>query len=95
MHQYNISVQQVNDFPEGVFRVTVSGGDGETEHTVRVSEEYYQKLTNSNMPAEELARKSFEFLLEREPKESILKEFHLPEIQKYFPEYEEEVKKLK
>jgi len=35
-----------------------------------------------------LVRRSFEFLLAREPKESILKKFDLALIQKYFLEYE-------
>ena len=38
--------------------------------------------------AEELVRRSFEFLLEREPKESILSRFDLTVISRYFPEYE-------
>jgi hypothetical protein len=36
---------------------------------------------------ERLIRASFEFLLEREPKESILARFELPVIERYFPEY--------
>ena len=36
---------------------------------------------------ERLLRASFEFLLEREPKESILRRFDLPAIERYFPEY--------
>jgi len=44
------------------------------------------------VPPEELVKKSFEFLLAREPKESILREFNLREIAKYFPEYESEIK---
>jgi len=39
--------------------------------------------------AEELVRRSFEFLLQRESKESILREFDLSVIQRYFPEYDE------
>ena len=38
---------------------------------------------------EELVRRSFEFLLQRESKESILREFELSVIQRYFPEYDE------
>ena len=38
---------------------------------------------------EELVRRSFEFLLERESKESILREFDLSVIQRYFPEYDQ------
>jgi hypothetical protein len=36
-------------------------------------------------------RRSFEFLLEREPKESILASFDLTVIARYFPEYESEI----
>jgi hypothetical protein len=36
-------------------------------------------------------RASFVFLLEHEPKESILSEFHLTLIGRYFPDYEREI----
>jgi hypothetical protein len=36
----------------------------------------------------DLVRRSFEFLLEREPPESILRRFDLAVIQRYFPEYD-------
>jgi hypothetical protein len=35
----------------------------------------------------------FEFLLARESKESILRSFALPEIGRYFPEFEREIKR--
>ncbi len=38
---------------------------------------------------EELVRHSFEFLLQRESKESILREFDLSVIQRYFPDYDQ------
>jgi hypothetical protein len=38
-------------------------------------------------------RRSFEFLLERESKESILSRFDLSLISRYFPEYEQEIKR--
>ena len=37
---------------------------------------------------EDLVSRSFDFLLEREPPESILRSFDLPMIQRYFPEYD-------
>jgi hypothetical protein len=36
-------------------------------------------------------RQSVEFLLEREPASSILSEFSLDDISRYFPEYEQEL----
>jgi hypothetical protein len=37
---------------------------------------------------EDLVRRSFDFLLEREPASSILRAFDLSVIQRYFPEYD-------
>ena len=78
---------------EGEFRVTISEGSGQTSHSVTVSPDYHQQLTGGKVSAEGLVRRSFEFLLQREPKESILSEFDLPVIARYFPDYEREIKK--
>jgi hypothetical protein len=40
-----------------------------------------------------LVRRSFEFLLAREPMESILSSFGLSVISRYFPEYEREIRR--
>ena len=71
------------------FDVTLTIYNGtKTTHKVLVRQETHQRLTGGLKSPEELVRASFEFLLERESKESILKSFDLGEIQKYFPEYE-------
>jgi hypothetical protein len=72
--------------------VTVAEGDGRTEHTVTLTSEAYNRLSGGQSAPEELVRRSFEFLLEREPKESILREFDLTVISRYFPEYEAEIR---
>ena len=69
------------------------GGESKTQHSVTLDKEYWEKLTDTQHKPEELVRKSFEFLLAREPKESILREFNFHEIAKYFPEFESEIKK--
>jgi hypothetical protein len=71
----------------GIYQVTVESGST-TQHTVTVTPEYWQRLTGGRVPAETLVEKSFEFLLERESNNSILRSFDLPVIQRYFPEYE-------
>jgi len=71
----------------GVYQVTVESGST-TQHTVTLTPEYWQKLTNGRIPVETLIQKSFEFLLERESNTNILRSFDLPVIQRYFPEYE-------
>ena len=69
------------------FEVIVAGR-ATTTHTVTLDAAYHQKLSGGKLSAEELIRRSFEFLLEREPNTSILRGFDLPLIGTYFPEYE-------
>ena len=87
----NIEIQKVDGFPDAAFDVTVSGNTV-TAHRVRFSREYYEELTASAVTAEELVEESFEFMLAREPNTSILSEFDLKEISRYFPAYEQEMK---
>jgi hypothetical protein len=77
----------------GEFRVRVRGGSNETTHSVTVADADYVRLTSRRIPADELVRRSFEFLLEREPKESILPRFDLRVIARYFPEYDDEIRR--
>ena len=62
-----------------------------TTHTVTLSQDYYQKLTEARISPETLIEKSFEFLLERESNTMILAHFDLPVIGDYFPEYEKNI----
>ena len=78
---------------ENHFAVTVGEGGSETNHQVELDDDYFRKLTEGNESKEELVRRSFEFLLQREPKESILGRFHLSVIARYFPEYESKIRK--
>jgi hypothetical protein len=85
---------KVRSAPQGdgwVFQVTVAQGTSETSYRVTMTRDVYERLTGARCPPEELIRRSFEFLLEREPKESILSEFDITVISRYFPEYEEEI----
>ena len=84
---------QVEKKKEGEFLVTVTEGRSQSSHRVTVRQEYYEKLSGGNISAEELVRRSFEFLLEREPKESILSQFDLTVIARYFSDYEQQIQK--
>ena len=77
---------------EQEFSVTVSDSRSQTNHTVTLDDGYYQRLTQGKIPKEKLIEKSFEFLLKRESKESILSRFNLKVISNYFPEYEKTIK---
>ena len=52
-----------------------------------MDKEYYEKISTGIIGPEDFVKKSFEFLLKREDKDSILK------ISEYFPEYETEIRK--
>lgn len=75
------------------FRVRVIEGRSESSHSVTLQADDHRRLAGGKAEPEELVRRSFEFLLEREPKESILARFDLTVIARYFPEYEREIKR--
>ena len=79
----DIRVQRLNDTQ---FRVEIHEGASRTIHTVTANVDDLQRYGGDVQP-EILIEKSFEFLLEREPKESILRAFDLPVIEQYFPDY--------
>jgi len=76
------------------FQVTVQDARSSTQHRVSLSKADYERLAGvSGASPERLVIASFRFLLEREPKESILRSFDLTVISRYFPEYEREMQK--
>lgn len=74
------------------YSVTVTEEGSSTEHAVTVSAAELAGLAGDGVSGERLVEESFRFLLEREPKESILASFPVSEILRYFPEYEEEMR---
>jgi hypothetical protein len=78
-----IRVTQIRD---GVYDVVVDDGRGTTAHEVTVWPSDLARYAPDATP-EALVEASFAFLLEREPKEAILRRFELPVIEQYFPDY--------
>jgi hypothetical protein len=62
-----------------------------TTHRVRVSRAEREKYADDDVG--DLVRRSFEFLLGREANTSILREFDLSVIERYFPEYAKEIRR--
>ena len=71
-----------------VFEVEIIEGVSRTVHSVTLSDEFLQKLTKGNCTPKQCVRSAFEFLLDREEKESILSEFDLSIISNYFPDFQ-------
>lgn len=75
------------------YRVAVEGRGSRTTHDVTVTPAHIERYAPGAAP-ERLLEASFEFLLEREPKEAILSRFDLPVIERYFPEYANKIRDL-
>jgi len=73
--------------------VTVGDDPGATYHNVEVAAADLERLSPGAQDPEALVRAAFEFLLTREPRESILRAFDLTVIGRYFPGWEGEVRK--
>lgn len=78
---------------EAGWSCTMRVGDdpGATRHEVAVEASVLERLQPGAADPAELVRASFAFLLEREPRESILRSFALTEIGRYFPGWEAEI----
>jgi len=74
--------------------VTVRDDRGSSSHDVTVSTDDATTLAAATTveDAERLVYETFDFLLEREPRESILASFDLSVVSRYFPEYEHEIR---
>lgn len=90
----DIEVEQAGP---GEYEVSVREGGSSTAHRVAgVDADHRAAL---GLPGADevddagLLEESFRFLLEREPKESILASFELPVIARYFPEYPDEMRR--
>jgi hypothetical protein len=73
--------------------VTVGDDPAATSHEVSVTPETLASLAPGAADPEALVRASFEFLLAREQRESILRRFDLMVIRRYFPDWEAEIRR--
>ncbi|HEX2119326.1 MAG TPA: hypothetical protein VHF91_09100 [Acidimicrobiales bacterium] len=73
------------------FDVEVTQGEETTSHRVIVPDTLLEEWGLESSDAEAVVQESFNFLLEREPASSILPEFSLAIISRYFPEYRDEL----
>ena len=75
-----------------VFTVTVAE-TSTTTHTVTITDQSLNDLTDNNVTKTQLLEFSFKFLLEREPNTSILSSFDINVISKYFSDYRDKVRR--
>jgi hypothetical protein len=88
----SIAVTRTATQPKPTFDVEVRERGGSSRHTVTLDDATFTRLAGgSGATPEQLVQAVFEFLLEREPKESILSRFDVTVVQRYFPEFESEI----
>jgi hypothetical protein len=86
-----IHVRRAAEHTSPVFEVVVREGKSETRHHVTMSPEMCERLTGGKHTPERYLEAAFRFLLDREPKESILRDFDVLAISRYFPDFEREM----
>jgi hypothetical protein len=85
-----IEVKLVKDGDPLEFAVTVRDAKSASRHHVTIAHKSCEDLGAAHTP-EQVLEASFRFLLDREPKESILGRFDISVIARYFPEFEQEL----
>ena len=85
----SLSIKKLSD---DVFMVTVAE-TSTTTHTVTVTDQSLNDLTDNNVTKTQLLKFSFNFLLDREPNTSILSSFDNKVISRYFSDYKDEVRR--
>jgi hypothetical protein len=82
---------QVVPIGSGEFQVEVDEDGITSTHDVTVPAGYLAELGLEDAVMGDVVHESFRFLLQREPRDAILREFELPVIARYFPEYPDEI----
>ena len=77
---------KISKIAEEIFEVTVSK-ESVTNHRVKLSSKVYKDLSDGEISEIDLIKRSFEFLLERESNQSILREFDLEVIENIWKLY--------
>ena len=93
LYRLMITVSCESDRDRWRCEVRIGDDPDATRHQVAVSDEDLVKLAPAGTSVERVVEASFVFLLEREPRGSILPEFDLAVIARYFPEYEREIRR--
>jgi hypothetical protein len=87
---YVITIRPIKDGDPFEFDVTVRDASSESRHHVMIARKTCERLGGGHTP-ERVLDAAFHFLLDREPKESILARFDVSMIARYFPEFETEL----
>ena len=82
---------EINQNNESEFEVVIRESGSESRHHVTMDRKTCERLTAGRHTPERCLEAAFRFLLDREPKESILRRFGITAISRHFPEFEREI----
>ena len=88
-----MTTMRVVPMAPGQFGVEVEEGHQTSGHMVSLPPAFLDDLLLTGVDQELIVRETFDFLLEREPHTSILPEFSLDDVSRYFPEFPEELQR--
>jgi hypothetical protein len=88
-----MTTMRVVSMAPGEYGVEVEEGHETTAHKVRVPAAFLDDLLLTGVDEELIVRETIDFLLEREPHTSILPDFSLDDVSRYFPEFPEELQR--
>lgn len=83
-----VLVRALSDTEPLEFEVSVQEASGHTAHRVTLSRSDRARVCPQGTDACRCIEAAFRFLLDREPKEAILRRFNLMRIADYFPDFE-------
>ena len=89
MTETSIHVEPISQSSPLEFEVTVTSVGSTTKHMVSVAKAYCDQLGTPASAPSIVVEATFRFLLDREPKESILRRFDLSVVGQYFPEFDQ------
>jgi len=88
-----MTTMRVVSMAPGEYGVEVEEGNEVTGHKVRLPQGFLDDLLLTGVDEEVIVRETIDFLLEREPATSILPEFSLSDVSRYFPEFPGELQR--
>lgn len=87
------TIANVIPMAPGEYGVEVEEGHEVIGRKIRLNGSFLDDLLLTGVDEERIVRETFEFLLEREPATSILPEFSLEDVSRYFPDFPEELQR--
>ena len=88
-----MTTMRVMPMAPGEFGVEVEEGHQVSGHRIRLPAAFLDDLLLTGVDEERIVRETFDFLLEREPHTSILPEFSLDDVSRYFPDFPDELQR--